>query len=417
VTLGVALFFAALLGLDLQPTAAVVSRVVVHGNAVTPSEEIIGLADVRVGAPVTDALLAEVEARLRAAGRFRHVEVRKRFASIADPSLVLLVILVDEGPLRIERTGDPDAPVRVVRSRGPRLLFLPVLDAEDGYGLTYGVRLAVPNPAGVGGRVSFPLTWGGDKRAGMQFDRDFGVDRRTHLQAGAALSRRTNPFYREEDGRRGVWVRGEHDLAPALRAGVTARWDAVSFGGVDDRLARAGADLVFDTRPDPMLSRNAVYARAAWERVGIRTGGAPIHRAELEARGYLGLFGQSILVVRAVREDADRLLPPYLKPLLGGSANVRGTRAGTAVGETLAAGSIELRVPLTSPLNVGKVGVSAFVDAGAACAAGERLRDQRLERGIGGAVWLSAAFIRLNLAVAHGVGRSTRAHVGTSVVF
>jgi outer membrane protein assembly factor BamA len=412
----VAILLAAMLGLDFQANAAVVAAVHVHGNAITPTEEIVRLADVRVGAPFSDALPGQVEARLRAAARFRQVEVRKRFASISDPSLILLVILVDDGPVRIERTGDPDVPVRVVRSGGPRLLFLPVIEAEDGYGLTYGVRLALPDPAGAGGRLSFPLTWGGDKRAAVQFDRDLGAGRRTRVQAGAALSRRTNPFYREDDDRRGVWARGEHDFLPALRAGVTAGWHAVSFGGLDDRLTRAGADLVFDTRPDPLLSRNAVYARAAWERVG-RAGTAAVHRAEFEARGYLGLFGQSILVVRALREDADRPLPPYLKPLLGGMANVRGTRAGTAAGDTLAAGSIELRVPLTSPLNVGKIGVSAFVDAGAASAAGERLRDQRLERGIGGAIWLSAAVIRLNVAVAHGFGRSTRAHVGTSVVF
>ena len=32
--------------------------------------------------------------------------------------------------------------------------------------------------------------------------------------------------------------------------------------------------------------------------------------------------------VRALREDSARPLPPYLKPLLGGMANLRGFKAG-----------------------------------------------------------------------------------------
>ena len=121
--------------------------------------------------------------------------------------------------------------------------------------------------------------------------------------------------------------------------------------------------------------------------------------------------------MRALREDSDRPLPPYLRPLLGGMANLRGFRAGSAVGDTLVAGSAELRLPLTSPLSIGKLGVSAFVDTGAAYDKGQRLGDQRLERGAGGSVWFAAAFVRLNLAVAHGIGASTRVHFGTSLTF
>lgn len=35
----------------------------------------------------------------------------------------------------------------------------------------------------------------------------------------------------------------------------------------------------------------------------------------------------------------------------------------------------------------------------------------------GGSVWFAAAFLRLNIAVAHGVGASTRVHVGGGVSF
>ena len=102
--------------------------------------------------------------------------------------------------------------------------------------------------------------------------------------------------------------------------------------------------------------------------------------------------------------------------MLGGMANLRGFGAGTAIGDTLVAGSLELRVPLTSPLSIGKLGASAFIDV-ASLYKGERLRDQDPERGVGGGIWLAAAFLRFNLYVGHGIGASTRAHFGTSVTF
>jgi hemolysin activation/secretion protein len=186
----------------------------------------------------------------------------------------------------------------------------------------------------------------------------------------------------------------------------------VSFFGATDRFTHAGADVVLDTRLDPLLPRNAVYARAAWEHLSLGT-----NRTEIDARGYVGLIGQSVLAVRAVRQDADSPLPAFLQPLLGGMANLRGFAAGTFAGDTLVATSAELMVPLTSPLNAGKIGVSAFVDAGTVYDAGARLSDQTLKQGYGGSVWLSAAFLRLNVAAAHGRGSSTRVHVGGNVSF
>jgi len=61
--------------------------------------------------------------------------------------------------------------------------------------------------------------------------------------------------------------------------------------------------------------------------------------------------------------------------------------------------------------------VSGFVDAGTVYDHGERFADQPLQRGVGGSVWFSAAFLRLSVAVAHGVGASTRVHVGGTVMF
>jgi hemolysin activation/secretion protein len=122
-------------------------------------------------------------------------------------------------------------------------------------------------------------------------------------------------------------------------------------------------------------------------------------------------------VLRALRQDSDVPLPPYLQPMLGGMANLRGFKAGSAVGDTLVAGAAEIRAPLTSPLRIGKAGISAFIDIGTIYDKGQRLGDQHFERGIGGGVWFAATVFRLNLVVAHGIGAGTRVHFGTTVTF
>ena len=50
----------------------------------------------------------------------------------------------------------------------PRLMLLPILDAEDGYGVSYGARLALPNPLGTNSRLSMPFAWGGQKQAALE---------------------------------------------------------------------------------------------------------------------------------------------------------------------------------------------------------------------------------------------------------
>ena len=389
----------------------------IQGNILTADEEVIRLSGVAIGSLVTPDTPAEVAARLRQTKRFEQVDVLKRFASIEDPSQIALVIILDEGPVSIE--PQRDGPPRIVRKRGLSLQFLPVLDFEDGYGFSYGVRSALPAPLGAGSRLSFPVTWGGTKQVGAELDLDRPrgpLAVLSRFQVGGSLLRREHPFYREEDDRARAWVRAERVLAPGLRAGGLARLQHVSFADRRDRFTELGADIVFDTRIDPALPRNAVYSRAAWSRLDFARADAA-HRTELEARGYVGLLGQTVLAVGVQRKDSSRSLPPYLQPILGGMSSLRGFAAGSAMGDTLAAGSLELLVPLTSPLSFGKLGVSAFVDAGAVYDKGQRLADQRFRRGAGGAVWFSAAFVRAYLAVAHGIGGSTRTHFGTTLAF
>jgi outer membrane protein assembly factor BamA len=391
-----------------------ITAIQIQGNTLTADEEVRRLAGVGVGMPFLPATIEETAARLRATKQFKQVDVRKRFASIDDRSQIVLVIVVDEGPVRIESTGDANRPTRVVRNRRPRVMFLPVLSGEDGYGLTYGARLALPDPLGKNSRLAFPLTWGGTRQAAAEIDKTVTRAPVSRVLGGVSISRRTNPFFEQDDDRARVWMRGEREIVRALRVGATAGVQRVVFAGQHDRFAHAGADVVVDTRVDPVLPRNAVYARAAWEHIAL---GAGIDRTDLDARGYLGLFGQNTVAVRALRQSASQPLPPYLQPLLGGIANLRGFKAGFDAGDTLVAASAELVVPLTSPLHVGKFGVSAFTDWGTVYDKGQRFADQTMRQGYGGSVWFAAGFVRLNVAVAHGRGSATRVHAGLDVSF
>jgi outer membrane protein assembly factor BamA len=398
------------------PDAApeIVASVQVHGNNVTPDVDVLAIAGVVVGDPFTPALLADTRQRLLASRRFENVTVLKRYASIADPSRISLVILVDERPVRVEAGRAPGEPPRIVRRGWLRnLMVLPILSAEDGYGVTYGARLASVDPLGRGSRLSFPLTWGGSKQAGAELERTFRTGPITRVQAGAALDRTRNPAFGLDDGRRRTWARVERAFGP-LRAGGRMEWTRVSFDGAIDHLRSAGADLTIDTRVDPALPRNAVFARASWTRTTID--GDAVDRRSVDARGYLGLLGQTVLVGRAAFDDASGPLPRYLQPLLGGWSNLRGYRAGALVGDTVVSGSLELRVPLTSPLHVARTGVSVFVDAGAACRDDERIADRPVHVGVGAGVWATATVLRLGVSVARGIDAGTRVNFEIGVL-
>jgi outer membrane protein assembly factor BamA len=405
-----------LLPVQTAGTTEVVVEIRVHGNQLTPDEEVIRLSGLVVGAPFETGTIEAVRARLRSARRFEDVDVLKRYASIADQSRILVVIVVNEGPVRIQVPDAPDLPIRVVRRRGAtNLMLMPVLDAEDGYGLTYGVRLAYVGVAGRRGRLSFPLTWGGFKRAGAEFDRPFESGPLTRIQVGTGVDQSRNPAFDEQDTRRRVWARAERTFGPVRAAGL-AGWQRVSFADADDRIRSAGVEVTFDTRSDAILPRNAVYATASWSRLHLRSA-EPIDRTRLEARGYLGLVGQTVLVVRAHREGADRTMPPFLQSLLGGWSSLRGFKAGAFAGDQLVAGSLELRVPLSSPLQLGKFGASVFVDAGAAYRHDQRLADQPVRAGVGGAVWFTATAFRMGVSVARGRGATTRVNFGAGLAY
>jgi len=406
---------------DTTYAQEVVTDIRVQGNLLTSDDDMRKMTGVEIGAPFTPDLPEVVTRRLESTHKFERVQVLKRYASIEDASQILLVVIVNEGPVKLElfngneEGGEPGVS-RVVRRHGFGTLWFPLLDFEDGYGWSYGLQLAKANVLGANSRVSFPLSWGGTRQAGAQIEKNFDGGPLTRVDAGAGIVERTNPFFEQDDARDRVWVRAERAITPQLRVGGTAGWQHVDFANTSDRFTQAGADITFDTRLDPMLARNAVYARASVEHLDFQHATAA-NRTELEGRGYLGLIGQNILVVRALRQDSDVPLPPYLQPMLGGMASLRGFRAGSSIGDTLVAGTAEIRAPLSSPLSIGKFGVSAFVDIGTIYDKGRQLADQHFERGIGGGVWFVVTALRLNLDIAHGIGGDTRVHFGTSVDF
>jgi outer membrane protein assembly factor BamA len=404
-----------------------IAEVRIHGNHVSTDDEILSLAGITLGAPFTSTTVAEVTGRLKKSGRFADVQVQKRFASIADPLKIVVVIVVNEGPVRIALPGVAGGPMRVVkRNRFTNVMWLPILDGEDGYGVTFGARMAYVGVGGKRGRLSFPLTWGGLKRAGAEFERTFTGGPVSRIEVGTAVQRQRNPAFDENDDRTRAWLRVEKAVGP-LRAAATTDWQRISFGAIEDDVRSLGASLTLDTRLNPVLARNAVYATVAVRRIAgaTRTTGttgttgtaSTIVQTRIEGRGYVGLMGQTVLVIRGLREDASEPLPPYFRSLLGGWSNLRGFRAGAFTGDSLMAGSIEFRVPISSPLDTGKLGVSAFVDSGASYDKGARFRDQDLQTGVGGGVWLAVAAFRLELSVAHGRDATTRVNFGAGIEF
>jgi outer membrane protein assembly factor BamA len=408
----------ALAGPAVMQPLEIVESVVVHGNHTTPTSDVLALAGAIVGQPATDALMGELRARLERSGRFAGVDVRKRFLSIDDPTRVLIVIVVDEHAGVSEDDLTP-GPMKRFAASG---MWLPVLQYQEGYGFTYGVRVSVMDRLGPRSRVSVPLTWGGERQAQLELERTFDGPV-ARVVGGGGVYRRENPFYDIGDMRQTVWGRVESAPRPWFRAGAGGRFSQVGFGDLDEPLSTIGADVVLDTRRDPALPRNAVYAAVGVERLGFDATalGVPAEsnptlsasRLTFDGRGYLGVFRQVVLAVRAQSITASDPLPPFEKAVLGGIPSLRGWDVGSAVGDNLAAASAEILMPLTSPLQqFARLGVKLFADTGATYDAGQNMGDQVFAWGYGGGIFLNATVFSLGLDLGWREGRGTpNAHV------
>ena len=76
----------------------------------------------------------------------------------------------------------------------------------------------------------------------------------------------------------------------------------------------------------------------------------------------------------------------------------------------LVAGTLELRVPLTSPISVGKFGMRAFVDRGTVYDRGQRFADQDLKQGYGGGLFFALPTFSMNLDLAYSSEKNFRLH-------
>ena len=354
--------------------------------------------------------MKEAERKLKATHRFEGVELRKRYLSITDPSQVLVMIVVDEHPA-VSASDLTPGPLKKFRAMQ---MWMPILKNEDGYGFTYGARLAFKDSLGERSRVSVPMTWGGERRIGLEAERSFDGPI-SIVRGGVALYRRVNPYFEVPDRRTEARVEADRNFASWFRAGVDARVANVEFGpDYEARHSAAGVHTVFDTRIDPSFPRNAIHTRIGWERLHF---GGSAGRWNTDARGYIGVGGSLVLALRAQLVKADSSLPFAEQSLLGGSDSVRGYRTGHRAGDNLFATSAELRIPLNSPLTFGRIGLKAFVDAGTAWNTGARYDDAPFDRGIGGGIYMGAGPFIIDLDIAKPRTGNVRAHFGMGVTF
>ena len=182
--------------------------------------------------------------------------MRKRYRSLDDPTDVALVLVVHERPGVTSATSPAPVPVT---GRGigvtSRLMFFPILSYADGYGFTYGGRVSTIDLLGAGERLSVPLTWGGTKRAAIEFERTFKTGPVSRVFSSFGIWNRENPHFDIDDQRVELKGRAERQFAHIVRIGVDASRSSVSFGTLDDDIWTFGTNAVLDTRARSRLSR------------------------------------------------------------------------------------------------------------------------------------------------------------------
>jgi outer membrane protein assembly factor BamA len=291
---------------------------------------------------------------------------------------------------------------------------MPLLKYDDGYGFTYGARLAFRKVLGDRSRLSVPMTWGGERRIGLDAERSFDGPI-SILKGGVGIYRRENPHFELPDTRTEARVEADRIITSWLRAGADARVANVEFGPeYEARHTAVGVHGVVDTRIDPSFPRNAIHTRVGWERLFF---GDSAGRWATDARGYLGVGGKLVLALRGQAMTSDAALPFAEQSLLGGSSSLRGYDTGYRIGDNLAAVSAELRIPLNSPFSFGRVGLKTFIDSGTVWNKGSRLADQPWDYGFGGGFYLGAGPFILDLDIAKPKDGDVHAHFGMGVTF
>ena len=385
----------------------------VHGNHSIPDDEVLALAGVAVGDTVAPDLVEAVTRRLDASGRFETVEVRKRYRSLTATDRVALVIVVRERVGASIRNRVLRTAVRLLRQS----MVLPLLRYEEGYGVSYGARVSLLDVAGRGSRLSVPATWGGDRRAAVELDLPLPGRVADRLTVSGSRGQRRHPALGLDDDRTTVRVGVRRLLPRGFRLHADAARDDVRFGGGRDRLTRMAAGVAYGSPAITGVARDEAAVEASVERIAIDGRAAPIVRSRIDARAYIGAVGQSVVAARLQYAGASARLPPYEQPLLGGGATLRGWPVGARMGDRLLAASIELRLPMTSPIVTGDAGVRLFYDRAAVWDAGARVGDADFLDGAGVGLFLAAPMVELHLDVAHDLIGAVRVHAGAGVRF
>lgn len=421
----------------------VVEAVLVHGNHTTPTDQVLTLAGFTPGQTATAALVVEIERRLRDSGRFADVTVQTRLRSLDEAGPLLLVIVV------VERPGVSDAALEPGLARRLRaaLMLGPILQYDDGYGATYGVRPTLVDRPWRNMNISVPLTWGGERKAAVEAAQFLSGPVRGQVRAGGGLTRRINPFYDVADTRRTGWVTA--DLSPRRwwRVSGAIRRSLVQFADTDARQWTGGVSTVIDPRADDYATAPGMRAGAGvdWLHLDGRSA-RPIRRTSADVTFLLPLSGwvagrpaappadregdddgnaagasgggpgrSVVLALRARTTRASAPLPAWEQALLGGALNLRGVRPGAAVGDNTTAVSGELRISRGSSA-LDRTGLRAFLDGAAVSPAGVRLRDEALTWGAGGGLFLQLAGGTASLDVGWPLsGGRPRLHVQFSV--
>ena len=196
------------------PVVETVSEIRVHGNATMSDEDVIRLAGVALGDKLAPDSLAAIEHRLRESDRFDDIEVRKRYRTL-EMDQVALVLLVHEKP-GVRPDGTRPGPFKRLRSR---LMFLPIVTYDDGYGWTYGARTSTVDALGFGERLSVPLTWGATRRAALEAERTFRGGPLTRVLGSFGIAQNENPHFEVDDQRTEVRGRAERRLF-----GIVTAW-------------------------------------------------------------------------------------------------------------------------------------------------------------------------------------------------
>lgn len=385
----------------------------VHGNQTLSDAEVAGIAGIAVGDVVDAAALDAVAHRLEESGRFESVEVRKRYRSLTATDRIALVIVVEERP----GASIANPLLRSLAGLARETMFLPILGYEEGYGLTYGARATIVDTWGSGIRLSTPVTWGGDRRAALEAERALPgriVDR---VRAGTSRGRRQHPTFGVDDDRTRAWVALDRRLPGGVRVSAETGREAVRFGGRGETLTRSVLSVAYGG-VSGSFPRDTVVASASMERIVLGGAAEPLIRPHVDVQAFKGVGGQAVLAARVRFAGASGALPRFERTLLGGGGMLRGWEVGARVDDQVLAASLELRMPVGSPLSAGNAGIRIFYDTGAAYGAGQSVYDVRFLKGAGAGLFLLAPLgARLDFDVAHDFAGGVRLHFGAGVRF